>query len=335
MIYNTNMIVDNESVVSNSLAIPSMASFVVKIKSKAEIAEADDFAEKEGLPLIAIGEGTNIIPHDYIKAVVVVLDIKGTKMGSRFAIMAGEKWDDAVKISVENNFSGIEAISNIPGKTGAAPVQNIGAYGSEISDCLEKVEAYDRTKKEFIILSKKECQFGYRNSIFKKYPENFIIVSVTLKLSKNKPKIPKYKDVEEYFARKNENSPGSKEIRKAIIEIRKNKLPDPDMIPNAGSYFTNIILDKKKAVNIKKKFPEMPLFTFENKMKIPAGWLIDKAGLKGAKIGKVEISPNNALVLINPNRADFEEIMRAENFIIQKVFQKFGITLEREPRIIG
>jgi len=329
------MIVDKESIVPNSLAVPSMASFVARTRSKAEVVEADNFANKEGLPLIVIGEGTNIVPHDYVKAVVATLDFNGiTKAGAQFKIMAGEKWDDAVKISVENNLSGIESLSGIPGKAGAAPIQNIGAYGSEISDCLENVEVYDRTKKEFIILNKKECQFRYRDSLFKKYPENFIIISVNLKLSKEKPKMPKYKDVEEYFNKKNNSTPNLKGIREAIIEIRKNKLPDPNIIPNAGSYFTNPLLGKKEALYIKNKFPEILLFPLENKTKIPAGWLIEKTGLKGAKIGKIEISPGNALVLANPNRAGFEEIMYAENFIIKKVFQKFGITLEREPRII-
>jgi UDP-N-acetylmuramate dehydrogenase len=329
------MIVDKESAVPNSLAIPSVASFVANIKSEAEIAKIDDFAKKEGLPLFVIGEGTNIIPRNYINGVVAVLDFKGIKeTQGQLKVSAGENWDNVVDYAVNQNLTGIEALSFIPGKTGSAPIQNIGAYGSEISDCLESVEVYDRTKKEFIVFNKKECQFGYRSSLFKKYPDNFIVISIILKLSKEKPKIPKYKDVEEYFREKNNNAPRLKEIRKAIIKIRKNKLPDLNIIPNVGSYFTNPILEEKKALAIKNKFPEIPLFLFENGIKIPAGWLIEKVGLKGAKIGKMEISANNALVLTNPNKASFEEIMKAEDFIIQKVFQKFGIILEREPRII-
>ncbi|MFH0804211.1 MAG: UDP-N-acetylmuramate dehydrogenase [Candidatus Zambryskibacteria bacterium] len=308
------MIVDRESAVPNSLAIPAVASFVAKIKSRSEILEINNLAIKEGLPLIVIGEGTNIILRDYVKAVVAILDSAGTEInGNQIKIEGGEKWDDVVKISVENNLSGIEALSAIPGKSGAAPIQNISAYGSEIADCLEDVEAYDKTKKEFVFLNKKECQFGYRNSFFKKYPDRFIVILTTLKLSKEKPKMPKYKGVEEYFEQKNNNSPTLKEIREAIIEIRRNKLPNPKIIPNAGSYFINPIINNKK---------------------IYAGELIEKAGLKGAKIGEIEISPKNALILTNPNRAGFKEIKRAEDFIVQKVFQKFGIILEREPRII-
>jgi len=309
------MIVDKESNIPNSLSIKSIASFVIRIKSETEIKEADHFANKEELPLIIIGDGTNIVAKDYVKAVVGILDTKGINIdGTKLAIAAGEKWDDAVEISIKNGLSGIEALSGIPGRVGAAPIQNIGAYGFEISDCLESVQVYDRSKKEFAVLNKKECRFGYRNSFFKECPDNFIIISIVLKLSKKKPKIPKYKDVEDYFNKKNNKSPGLKGIREAIIEIRKNKLPDPQIIPNAGSYFINPVLENKK---------------------IYAGRLIEEAGLKGAKIGKIKISPKNALILTNPDRAGFEEIIKAENFIIQKVFQKSGITLEREPRIIG
>jgi len=309
------MIVDKESAVPNSLSISAIASFVAIIKSKTEVIEINDFAKKENLPLFVIGGGTNIVPHNYINGVVAILDLRGTKFSNNnLEVAAGEKWDNIVKYSIEKEFTGIEALSAIPGKAGAAPIQNIGAYGSEISDCLENVEVYDRAKKEFVILNKKECQFEYRNSLFKKYPDNFIVVSITLKLSKEKPRIPKYKGVEEYFGEKNNSSPNLKEIREAIIEIRRRKLPNPDTVPNAGSYFTNPILENKK---------------------ILAGRLIEEVGLKGAKIGKIEISPTNALILTNPNGASFEDIMKAEKFIIQKVFQKFGIILEREPRIIG
>jgi UDP-N-acetylmuramate dehydrogenase len=309
------MIINKESGVPNSLSVPSVASFVVKIKSKEEILEANDFAKKEGLPLIPIGEGTNIVPRDYIKAIIAILDTKGIKTDDDYLkVQAGEKWDNAVKFAVDSGLSGIEALSAIPGKTGASSIQNIGAYGLEISNTLEKVEVYDKEKGEFLFLSNKECQFGYRNSLFKKFPDRFIITSINLKLSKEKPKIPKYKDIEEYFKEKNNSSPNLKEMRKAIIEIRKNKLPDPNIIPNAGSYFINPILKNKK---------------------ISAGWLIEQVGLKGVKIGKIEISSQNALVLTNPNRANFEEIMEAEDLIKEKVFQKFAIILKREPRIIG
>jgi UDP-N-acetylmuramate dehydrogenase len=307
------MLVDKESAILNSISISAIASFVAKIESKTEIAEIDHFSKKEKLPLIILGEGTNIIPREYVKAVIAHIDFKGINAKDVYLqAQAGEKWDDVVKFSVEHNLSGLEALSGIPGTCGAAPVQNIGSYGTEISNCLESVEVYDRKNKSFAILNNNECNFGYRNSLFKNFPERFVIVSINLKLSKEKPEMSKYKDMVEYFLEKND-VPNPKEIREAILNIRKNKLPAPAVTPNAGSYFLNPIVKGEK---------------------ISAGKLIEGAGLRGAKIGPIQISSNNALILTNPNRAGFKEIAYAENFIIQKVFQKFGITLEREPRII-
>jgi UDP-N-acetylmuramate dehydrogenase len=330
------MIIDKESAIPNSINIQSLASFVIKIESKEEIAKADNFAIKTGLPLWIVGEGTNIIPQTYVKAVVAILNFKGIEMKSnQLKVQAGERWDNVVKFAVENNLSGIETLSWIPGKAGAGPIQNIGAYGSEISNCLENIEAYDKTKKEFVTLNKKNCQFGYRDSLFKRHPNLFVITSITLKLSKEKPKMPKYKDAENYFKQKNNSLPNLKEIRETIIEIRKRKLPDHQIVPNAGSYFTNPILEEQNILAVKNKFPQVPIFPSGNKFKIPAGWLIEQTGLKGKKIGKMEISSKNALILTNSNAAGFEEIMKAENFIKEKVFQKFGLVLEREPQILG
>lgn len=329
------MIVDKEKAIPNSLSVPAKASFLIQAKSKEEVEEADKFAENEGLPLLVIGEGTNVVPRDHIKAVVLILDLKGTEIdGETLKMQAGEKWDDVVALAVKNGLSGIEALSFIPGTAGAAPIQNIGAYGSEIADCIEYVEVFDRDKKEFAFIAKNECQFEYRNSLFKKNPLKFIVVSIALKLSKDKPVIPQYKDVVNYFKEVGIESPSLEEIREAVIKIRMKKLPDPKIIPNVGSYFTNPILEKEKVLALKSKFPDMPSFQFGEKEKIPAGWLLEQAGLKGAKIGKIQMSPNNALVLTNPEKAGFEEIEEAEKFIIQKVFSKFGIKLVREPIVI-
>lgn len=288
------MIVDKESPVPNSLSIPSMASFVVRIKSREEISKVLNFAKEKNLPFFVVGNGTNIVPHDKVKGVIAILDLKG--IGSEknnLTAMAGEKWDNLVKFSIKNGFFGLETLSGIPGTVGAAPVQNIGAYGSEIADFLGKVEVYDRRSKKIKFLNNKECHFGYRQSIFKKYPDKFIIISITLKLSRKKPKII--------------------QPRKDILKMRKKKIPNPKFVPNAGSYFINPIIKGKK---------------------IHAGKLIEEAGFKGAKIDKIIVSPNNALILTNPNKAGFNDIMKAEKFIIKKVFSKFGIMLEREPRII-
>lgn len=294
MVYFTYMIVDKEAIIPNSLAIPAIASFVVKIKSKTEITIALGLAKEKNLPFFIIGNGTNIVPRNKVKGVLAIPELKGINLNkNKLTAMAGEKWDDLVKFSIKNKLHGLEALSGIPGTCGAAPVQNIGAYGSEIANFLEEVEVYDRKSKKLKFLSNKDCHFGYRQSIFKKYPDKFIIISITLKLSKKKSKTDKE--------------------RAEILKTRKKKIPDPKFVPNAGSYFINPIIKGQK---------------------IYAGKLIEEAGLKGAKIGKILVSPKNALILTNPNRANFKEIMKAEKFIIKKVFQKSGITLEREPDII-
>ena len=329
------MIVDKSARITNSLSLPSTASFVINCKSRKGVIDANNFAKKEGLPLIALGGGTNIIPNNRINGVVLILDFDTLKIENETVIAeAGNEWDSIVQFAVSNHLSGIEALSWIPGRAGAAPVQNIGAYGREISNVIEEVEAYDRENEEFVMLSNKECQFSYRNSIFKEYPNKFIIVSMTLKLSKEKPKIPTYKDIENYFSERGNDEPSLREIREAIIKVRKGKLPDPEIIPNVGSYFTNPVLENEEALSLKNNFPDLPIFPFEDKSKIPAAWLIEQAGLKGKKIGKVEIYSKNALILINPNQANFADIMEAEKFIQNKVFQKFNILLKREPVII-
>jgi len=246
----------------------------------------------------------------------------------------GEDWDGVVKFAVRNDLSGIETLSWIPGKAGSAPVQNIGAYGTEISDYIKTVEVYDKKKGGFASLNNKDCQFSYRDSLFKKQRNRFIIVSVTLSLSKNAPKIPKYKDVENYFKEKNKKSPNLKEIRKAIIKIRKNKLPDPKVVPNCGSFFKNPIIGKRGVAKIKKVLPDSPLFPIGHKFKIPAGFLIEKAGFKGKQIGRMKVHENNALVLTNPNRVPFSDLIKAKNKIQNTVYKKFGIMLEPEVNII-
>ena len=329
------MVVDKQAPFRNALSVSSTASFVVHAKSRDDISEAVNLAKQENLPLIPIGDGTNLIPHTHIKALILVLDLKGIKEEDNIlTIQAGENWDDCVKFAVEHGLSGIEALSAIPGKAGAAPIQNIGAYGREIGDTIEYVEIYDKEKEKFLLLDKEDCQFGYRDSLFKKNRERFIVVSITLKLSKEPSQIPKYKDVENYFAERKNVSPTLTQIRQAIIEIRKNKLPDPSMVPNCGSFFKNPIVEKIVADKIKEKFPEMPVFPTGEKIKVPAGFLIEQCGFKGQSIGKIEIYKNNALVLTNPNHASFAEVMFAKDHIQKSVFQKFGVMLEPEVNII-
>ncbi len=329
------MIVEKDIFIKNSMAIPSKVSFFIQAKSKEDIGEAVAFAEQKGLPLITIGDSTNTIPRSTTDSVILFLDFKGIEKSNEIiTVQAGEKWDDVVDFAVKNNLSGIEALSAIPGRVGAAPIQNIGAYGAEISDTLESLEAYNTRDKKFVILNNKDCQFTYRDSLFKKNKDQFIITSIKLKLKKESSKIPDYKDVKKYFEEIKNISPTLLEIRNAIIEIRKNKLPDPKVVPNCGSFFKNPFVEKEKADELKKEYPDIPIFLNNNNIKIPAGFLIEQAGLKGQRVGNMEIYKNNALVLTNPYKANFGDLEKAEKIIKEKVLEKFGISLEREPVII-
>ncbi len=239
-----------------------------------------------------------------------------------------------VNFAVSKNLVGIEALSLIPGKAGSAPIQNIGAYGTEISEVLEKVYVYNREKNIFEYLKKEDCKFSYRESIFKKRPDKYIVCSIEIKLNKRKTKIPKYKDILEYFENRHKISPNLKEIREAIIKIRKNKLPDYKKTPNAGSYFTNPLITKKLFRKIKKENPDIPYYEVGKKIKIPTGWLIERTGLKGKWIKNILIYKKNALVLTNPKKVSASEILKAEKIIKEKIFKKFGILIEREPILI-
>lgn len=330
------MTVDNNKEVFNSLGAPSRASFVIRIKDENQIPEVINFSESKSLPLIVLGGGTNIIPNRKIDAVVLYLEKKGIKINDEFlTIEAGEEWDDVVDFAVSNGLCGIESLSWIPGKAGSAPIQNIGAYGKEISDVIEKVYVFNKYTKNFEVLDKRQCGFSYRNSIFKKYPNKYVVTKIEIKLNRMEPKIPEYKDVLDYFKNKNIEKPSLKEIREAIIEIRKGKLPDYNQTPNAGSYFTNPIIDNNLLEKILPKYPNIPNYKLDDKTyKIPAGWLIDKLGLKGKWIGELQTFDKNALVLTNPNKVTADKILEAEEIIKEKVFKYFSIKLEREPILI-
>ncbi len=301
--------------------------------------------------LFVLGGGSNIIlPKDMTSFTVLKIENKGIeqveddKNSVVLKVASGELWDDVVAYTVDHNYSGIEALSAIPGTCGATPVQNVGAYGQEIKDVLVSIDAYDTQAGEMVSIANTECEFSYRMSRFKKdWKGKYIITHIILKLSKNPPKLPDYPGVKKYFEDK--INPTLQDIRDAIIEIRWSKLPKPSAVPNCGSFFENPIVDKSIADTIKKDYPNMPTFSVpkrpdllgKNKIdlvKIPAGWLIENAGLKGANFGSVGTYEKNALVLVNLGSATQDDVISARDQIISTVYDKFGITLESEPEII-
>jgi UDP-N-acetylmuramate dehydrogenase len=313
------------------------------IARKSDIIRLTEKSQGSSLPIFILGGGSNTIfrngEHDLI---VAKMGIKGVEVAPSndntilITVGAGENWDDIAAWAATENYSGLEALSGIPGTAGAAPIQNIGAYGKEVSEILEHVEVYDKETDEFRVLQNDECKFSYRNSIFKENRERWVITNITLRLKKEEfPSIPSYKDVTEYFSTANSNRRSVRDIRNAILNIRRNKLPDPSEIPNCGSFFKNPIVENGTASKLKQSHPEMPIFDMGgNHTKIPAGWLIDKLGFKGHQIGGARVYDKNSLVLTNTSNASFPELEILIEEIKDAVYKKYGITLEEEVNIV-
>ncbi|HAE36724.1 MAG: UDP-N-acetylpyruvoylglucosamine reductase [Candidatus Nomurabacteria bacterium GW2011_GWF2_35_66] len=316
-------------------------SSVQELTSACAIVHGD--VKYKNISIFILGGGSNMIFSDGVLPVLALkIEINGfeiineTNEYTDIKVGAGENWDQIVKMTVDMNLSGIEALSAIPGIVGASPVQNIGAYGSEVKDTILEVEVFDIKKGLITMLSNEECKFSYRDSIFKREARGkYVITQVTYRLSKSMPVLPDYPGVKKYFIENNFNSPTPKNIRQAVISIRQGKLPNPKEIPNVGSFFKNPIVEKTIADKIKMKFPNVKLFPIDrNFTKIPAGFLIENAGLKGRSFGKVSIYEKNALVLINTLDATSQDIISARDEIIRIVKDKFGIELVQEPEIL-
>ncbi|MEK7585823.1 MAG: UDP-N-acetylmuramate dehydrogenase [Patescibacteria group bacterium] len=318
--------------------------YFVELSDPQELPELYKFAQEKNLPVHILGGGSNIIfpdgVFDYIVAQIQFCNLEIISDTEHYVDLkagAGENWDYIVENAVDADLSGIEAMSAIPGTVGATPVQNVGAYGQEIKDTLVSVDVFDIKEETFKTLSNADCGFSYRNSIFKGEARGkYVITAVTLRLLKDKPPmIPNYPGVKKYFLENNINNPTLLQIREAIIEIRKNKLPDPKDIPSAGSFFKNTIVSKDTAKDLKNKYPDMVLFDVNDKeTKVPSGFLIEKAGLKGKNFGTISSYQNNAMVLINNGGATRADVERVRDEITQIVLDKFGVTLEAEPEFV-
>ncbi|HLP86569.1 MAG TPA: UDP-N-acetylmuramate dehydrogenase [Candidatus Paceibacterota bacterium] len=329
--------------------------YFTEVENINDIKEVVLFGKEKNTPLFILGGGSNIIFSDGdLNILAVKMEIKGfeiikdTNEYTDIKIGAGENWDKIVEKTVFMNLCGFEALSAIPGTVGATPIQNVGAYGAEVKDTILEVEAFNVKPashpsqgnaggdNKIEILSNEDCKFEYRDSIFKHEAKGkYIIISVTYRLYKKRPTIPDYPGVKKYFIENNINNPSLNDIREAIIYIRNEKLPNPKDIPNVGSFFKNPIVDNSVASSLKKKFSNAKFFKVDEYLtKIPAGWLIENAGLKGKSFGKVSIYDKNALVLVNKENATCADVISARDEIIKIVKEKFGITLEQEPEII-
>jgi UDP-N-acetylmuramate dehydrogenase len=290
--------------------------------------------------LIVTGEGSNILFLNDFDGLVIHPNIPGIQIVKEdrqniwLEVGAGEVWDELVQYVVDFGLGGIENLSLIPGSVGAAPVQNIGAYGQEVGSVVEKVKGFDLNTKLTREFSAEQCEFGYRSSIFKNTLKNsFIITSVVFKLEKFPEFILNYGQVEEKAKEKGEVNLST--IRKAVIEIRQSKLPDVSDLGNAGSFFKNPEVDPDLAEKLKLQFENIPVYPAKNgKVKLAAGWLIEKSGWKGIRDGEVGVYEKQALVLVNYGNATGQQIFDFSAKIKQSVFEKFGVELEREVNCV-
>lgn len=311
----------------------------VEVNTKEEIPSVVSELKKLKLPLFILGGGSDILASDKdFKGAVIKFTGDEIKMkDTELIIGAGASWDAVVKFAVENNLSGIECLSGIPGTVGAAPIQNIGAYGQELKDVFVSLEAFDVKTGKFFIFSNSDCKFGYRESIFKtkEYWQRCIIDSVTLKLVRNgRPKVA-YESLVFHFRDKGINNPSLKEVREAVLAIRSGKFEDPNLVGNAGSFFKNPVVSVGSLEQIKIKYPDIKYFPFGNNFKVSAGWMLEKAGWKGRTYKSAAVSASHALVLINPGGATASDIYELSEKMIKDVYSKFGINLEREVQLIN
>lgn len=316
------------------------ARFMADIHTPTEVQEVCRNAKSQNLPIFVLGGGSNVIVRDDGFAGIIIrnripgFDIISDEEGRTvIKIGAGENWDDVVRRTVERNLTGIEAMSAIPGTAGAAPVQNVGAYGQEIAETLVSLEAYDITEDRFVILQNSDCGFAYRHSIFRgDAAGRYVITSITLQLYKTPPQPPFYKAVQDYFDQNNVTMFTSQVIRDAVMKIRFDKLPDPAKLPNTGSFFKNAIVEDWQLNDLRKDYPDIPTYDMpDGRFKVPTGWLIEQAGLKGQTLHGMHVHDKNALVLINESAKSYADLAAARDEIIGAVRDKFRIYIEQEP----
>ena len=325
----------------NTFGISANAKFFVEIQNEADLKEFFGAPELRENKKLFLGGGSNVLFTKDWDGLVVLNKLKGIEILKEdsenvvIRCMGGEVWHDLVLFTVERGLWGIENLALIPGTVGAAPMQNIGAYGVELKDTVESVEAYSLETGEKKIFSKAECEFGYRDSIFKnKLKDKYFISAVTFKLSKKEKKNLTYKVLVDHLQKKGIQVKNSKDISDAVTEIRRSKLPDPKIIGNAGSFFKNVFISPEELKKLQEKYPEISYFEEDGVIKIPAGWLIEQCGWKGKRIGNVGVHDKQALVLVNHGGASGEEILSLARKIIADVKDKFGLELSPEVNIV-
>lgn len=329
----------NENILISSLTTMRLggpARFVIEIENPADIPDAYGFASTYHFPTFVLGYGANTIGHDEgFNGVIIINRMQGikeeeTEAGTKLTIMGGEYWDNIVAYACKKGLTGIEALSKIPGLVGAAPVQNIGAYGQEISDTIESINVYDSASNTFRTLSRDDLHFSYRKSILNTTERNrYFVISITIVLQKGQMSRPFYRSIEKYIYDHNITDFSPQSIRDIVSAIRAEKLPDPLKQASSGSFFKNIYLSDEEAEAAEEK--GYPVYHGKDGNKINSGWFIEQAGFSGKLLHGMRVSDKASLVLINESAKSYNDLAKAREEIIGKVYDNYGYWLEQEP----
>lgn len=318
----------------NTLNLSSTARYLASVDTEESLQAVLTSVTAQRLPLFILSGGSNVLFPEFVNALVVRPLMKGIHILKQddahiwVEVMAGEEWHPLVQFCLAQDWYGLENLSLIPGYTGASPIQNIGAYGVEVGDYIESVKAWHIATQQWAILMKEQCQFAYRDSIFKQQAGQWVISRVLFKLNKQPKLTLNYGDVKTQAGR----YPTPKSVAQAIIHIRQSKLPDPKITPNVGSFFKNPLIEISHFEHLKQQYPTLVGYPQDNnQVKIAAGWLIEQAGWKGRQLGSVGMYAKQALVLVNHGVAGLQEVHQLSRSVQQSVLDQFAVQLEQEP----
>lgn len=329
----------------STMRLGGPAAYLADITERSQIREAVAWARKRRLPIIMIGAGSNIVWKDEgFPGLVMVNKIMGFEVfeedaeNAYFTIGAGENWDSAVQRIVEAGYSGVEELSLIPGTTGATPIQNVGAYGREISEVLTTIEAYDTQEDKLVTIPASDCDFGYRTSRFKTTDRGrFLIISITLHVMKTAPKQPFYETLRAYFDHNGVTDYTPKIVRNAVIAVRSAKLPNPEVVANNGSFFHNPVIPHEQLVQLLADYPQIVHWPRDDgSAKVSAAWLVEQAGFKNYHDTETGMAtwPTQPLVLVNENAEKTTQLLAFKQKVVDAVQTKFQITLQQEPELL-
>ena len=325
----------------NTLRVAATARRLAEVRSAAALPELLDSQPAQG-PVLVLGEGSNVLfAADYPGLVLRPLfaDVRVLEDDGATALVraeAGAGWDWLVDWTLGRGLAGLENLALIPGQVGAAPIQNIGAYGAEVAESIEYVEAWDRTQHCGRRLCRAECGFGYRDSIFKRAPERWIVTAVVFRLSRSAALRLDYAGVREELAAAGITVPDAQQVAAAVRRLRRRKLPDPAVIGNAGSFFKNPVVAAPVAAQLQAEFAGLPVHPAGAGLaKLSAAWLIERCGWRGVREGDAGIAAQHALVLVNHGHASGGQLLALARRVSQSVSERFGVRLEPEPRIVG